>query len=71
MALLQPWVFYILASLKLALFVFRLPDCYYLNAAVRLPDCYYLNAAVRQPENLMRCGGKLLSFYDLAGVCQL
>lgn len=48
-----------LASLKLALFVFR------------LPDCYYLNAAVGQPENLMRCGGKLLSFYDLAGVCQL
>ena len=40
-------------------------------SAFRLPDCYYLNAAVGQPENLMRCGGKLLSFYDLAGVCQL
>ena len=32
--LLQPWVFYILALPKLVLFVFRLPDCYYLNAAV-------------------------------------
>ncbi len=43
-----------LASLKLVLFVFR------------LPDCYYLNAAVGQPENLMRCGGKLSRYVSCA-----